>query len=294
MAAAHAIIDPVATLEKVRSLYDAKLYPSAKFMAGMLLSALPKLNDKNASSIESETTVIFADCLFHNCEHRRAMTYYERALQTHKTAKNGKKRLEISDIEIRVKYARCCVHLHEYALARSVLEGIPDRLKTIEILSMLANLNEEMGDIKEHPHAIEAYISLLRHGLSFEEVSEYLLISDGGWIRTYIQAQANNIAFKYDEAIEAFQELSNLFKHNVDCLLSLADANLMINNTVQAYYLYSQAGCMQVLAWWRMTQSAAPFPLNGDLGSQDRPERGGRHGQIREPDQESGEEYLGQ
>ncbi|RUP49862.1 hypothetical protein BC936DRAFT_141170 [Jimgerdemannia flammicorona] len=282
----------------------------------MLLSALPKLNDKNTSSIESDTMVIFADCLFHNSEHRRAMTYYERALQTPKVVKGGKKRNEASDNEIRLKYARCCMQVHEYTLAKSVVSIYVDFYVSIEkseqaldsthaflsyhVVRRNSRSSQDHRNtidagklarrgwghqpnalfrrlaiecyqaiLRQQPYAIEAYLALLRHGLSFQQVSQHIPHTcELDWMRMYIEAHANNIGFKYElyefrfdwrnvllidplililaafsEAIESFQELTTMFKHNVDCLLSLSDAHLMMNNTVEAYYLYSQVRC---------------------------------------------------
>ncbi|RUS34734.1 hypothetical protein BC938DRAFT_478855 [Jimgerdemannia flammicorona] len=207
----------------------------------MLLSALPKLNDKNTSSIESDTMVIFADCLFHNSEHRRAMTYYERALQTPKVVKGGKKRNEASDNEIRLKYARCCMQVHEYTLAKSVVSIYVDFYVSIEkseqaldsthaflsyhVVRRNSRSSQDHRNtidagklarrgwghqpnalfrrlaiecyqaiLRQQPYAIEAYLALLRHGLSFQQVSQHIPHTcELDWMRMYIEAHANNI-----------------------------------------------------------------------------------------------------
>ncbi|KAL1923693.1 uncharacterized protein VTP21DRAFT_8673 [Calcarisporiella thermophila] len=239
-------------LERVNALYDAGLYASAKLMANMLMTATHN-SETMVNQYLPEFLVVYANCLYQEQEYRRAMYYYEKAIQHTRTRASTKKRMIMGwDTEVRVKYAKCCISIKEFPQAVTILESIPDKQRTPQVYLLLANVNEELGErrraveyykevIRYQPHAIEAYIGLLKHKIPLKEiVSQIPECPEQEWMQKYIEAEYQRTNHGYNDALKGLKALELKHGNNVELLVLIADLHMQCINHTEASLTYQK------------------------------------------------------
>lgn len=58
------------------------------------------------------------------------------------------KKVDAQEIELREKYAKCCIKTKEFYIAKTQLELIPEAQRSIRQLSMLSKVADELGDTR--------------------------------------------------------------------------------------------------------------------------------------------------
>ncbi|KAJ3218711.1 Anaphase promoting complex subunit 7 [Clydaea vesicula] len=163
------------------NLFEQKLFYSSELILGKLISGFSNLNSLEVQQnlvLKIKTLELFADCLLENKEYFRAITYYKKSIQQ---TKIFKQKFKLHENFLRVKAARVAIFINEYKVAATILEGITENLRSIEVLKLLAKVYEENGQtfsainvykkiIEMQPLAIEAQLALIRLNVSLDDI----------------------------------------------------------------------------------------------------------------------------
>ncbi|KAJ3381179.1 Anaphase promoting complex subunit 7 [Lobulomyces angularis] len=258
------------------NLFEQKLFYSSELILGKLISGFSNLNSLEVQQnlvLKIKTLELFADCLLENKEYFRAITYYKKSIQQ---TKIFKQKFKLHENFLRVKAARVAIFINEYKVAATILEGITENLRSIEVLKLLAKVYEENGQtfsainvykkiIEMQPLAIEAQLALIRLNVSLDDIlttsNSGILIKKkivkpdfsafGGmvgqgeqdydqenWTHNFLQAHQLLFCQNYTQALTLFSKLENKLKKNINLLLSMAECNYKLGNYSMAGYIY--------------------------------------------------------
>jgi len=277
-----------ALLAKAKHLHAVSLTSSAKTLASNLVAALsptshPTTPDK--CTVYVAACILFADCLASTHEYIRAINHYAAVLNKIKSLPLDAANREAIDLDLRVKtavlYLKTANDLDPTCKrtksARTLLEGIPDSKKTMQVHITLAHLYDRKGlvqlarkkymdVIRIEPHAVEAYIALVRLGCPTESFPALLscippsCVTDYGldviapriggmitsspsynWFEALVVAHHLDKSNDYSGANKKFEALEAYFAGNVEFLLRIGDTFVKDGNVCLGHYSYSSA-----------------------------------------------------
>ncbi|KAI9021118.1 hypothetical protein DFJ74DRAFT_707086 [Hyaloraphidium curvatum] len=256
-----------ATLAKARSLFDHGLYASAEHFLAFLHSDLQSHKDRERDrngALGIDVLSLWGDCLCKKKEYRRAAAKYalalqhlqSRALGTPTAGSRGskaKRTAEPLEIELREKYAKCCIKTKEFYIAKTQLEQIPEAQRSIRQNSMLARVADELGDtrtviescraiISKEPFALEAHFAIQKQPGSgaAAEIPTGPALKEWDWLGPLMEARLAAEQFNFEASIKSLTALAARHPNAVNVLLELADAQFKYGDTVGAFYSYTQ------------------------------------------------------
>ncbi|KAI8051169.1 hypothetical protein BDF22DRAFT_692248 [Syncephalis plumigaleata] len=253
-------------LEQAQLLFSQSLVSSAQLMTGMLLSELQRSTTTNNSSTYVEALLLFARCLVHHNEYRRAMGYFDKALHHQQIIQRFKiTTIDDLDITICIEYAECCLKVNDWETARLKLEGLARDRRTLSVWRLLAKVYQLQGNfdaatdcyvtiLKEQPFAIEAATALIGLGVSLTKVNKFIQMSalnmaakDNGhslvdvnddilrWIAAYIRAENSYNMNNYQGALKLYRALEQRYPKNTHLGLKIANCQVNLGDTLNAY-----------------------------------------------------------
>lgn len=150
-------------LAHLRRLIDDGLFASAEILGSLLLARCN--TEAHPARERGDALALYADALFGKGEHKRARSYYRRAVERRRGAgewrgdgEHARARDEV-EARLRGREAECGVHLDEAGAAIGALEAVPLELRSAKARALLGKLYLAAG-LKRN--AITAFESALQ------------------------------------------------------------------------------------------------------------------------------------
>ncbi|XP_062230761.1 anaphase-promoting complex subunit 7-like [Phragmites australis] len=272
-----------AARESMAALLDAGLFGSAQTLGCFLVSSAGSSNEAGMS-MKVESLVLHGDALYGEKEFRRALSAYKQAMQYSRSiprqatsnsrssvsttgrspSPNSLNLSSFNENEVKFKIVLCHSALREHREALQEMEGIPSKVRTLQMNLMLGKLyriarNNRSATVcykeclRQCPYIFEAITALAEIGLSSKEVS--LLFSQAPnrgkppgdsadalrWWNRYVEAQCCIASHDYKGGLDIYLELMQRFPNNVHILLEIAKVEAIIGRNDEAIMYFEKA-----------------------------------------------------
>nr|KAJ3421283.1 Anaphase-promoting complex subunit 7 [Polyrhizophydium stewartii] len=263
------------TLRSAHELAESGLHESARALAGLLLSALPPGSKAPQTLLlRAQALLLLARCLAVGKEHKRALSYFDAALQVLGSNPKLKSSTEELQFEIRMATAQSSIAQRDFHKAKRMLDPIPERSRSVPMLRLLATACEGLGEpkgivefheliLKACPSAVESAIALLDNGVPFVKVEERLTASKP--IRNLVLAHAAAKRAEYKESLDRYLELKNNYPGNLDVILRIAECHLDRGDPTSAQLYLTKARSLDSNIVTLMDRQARLWQLQGKL-----------------------------
>ena len=149
-------------LADLKRLIDDGLFASAEILGSLLLARCD--TEAHPARERGDALSLYADALFGKGEHKRARSYYRRAIERRRGAGpwqgdgEGARARDENEARLRLREAECGVVLDEHAAAIGSIEAVPMELRSAKARALLGKLYLQSG-LKRN--AITAFESAL-------------------------------------------------------------------------------------------------------------------------------------
>ena len=149
-------------LADLKRLIDDGLFASAEILGSLLLARCD--TEAHPARERGDALALYADALFGKGEHKRARSYYRRAIERRRGAGpwtgdgDGSRARDEAEARLRLREAECGVVLDEHAAAIGSIEAVPVELRPAKARALLGKLYLQSG-LKRN--AITAFESAL-------------------------------------------------------------------------------------------------------------------------------------
>ena len=149
-------------LADLKRLIDDGLFASAEILGSLLLARCD--TEAHPARERGDALALYADALFGKGEHKRARSYYRRAIERRRGSGQwqgdgeGARARDEAEARLRLREAECGVVLDEHAAAIGSIEAVPVELRPAKARALLGKLYLQSG-LKRN--AITAFESAL-------------------------------------------------------------------------------------------------------------------------------------
>ena len=217
---------PAALLDHLRKMHEFDLTSSLCLLSHITISMMNNCVDLMTTANHCEVLKYQGDCLYKNCEFKKAYAMYMKALRTYKSASKMKfqnfisLQQKVSDADIRYKIYLCCIALNNDEEALSILEDIPQKSREPKVHYAMAKLYRKMNMeklaianykevLKVCPLALDCAIELLHLGehpnVVISLVNVYCQLD---WLVPYIKAHGVKLNKDFKKAVSFLEALS--------------------------------------------------------------------------------------
>eukprot|EP00052_Salpingoeca_macrocollata_P024589 m.220771 g.220771 ORF g.220771 m.220771 type:complete len:540 (-) comp22278_c0_seq4:30-1649(-) len=211
----------------IESLSSNGLAESARLLSGFYLSASAKQPCK-ASPGRLRALASFADGLFETREYVRAVGFYQRAMDEHRSLAAESCPKDLSHCYLAHQLAKCLIHTGDHQQAMDKLLAIPSAERSVGVYMTMAKAAEALRFpdqaiafykevLRACPAALEVLQSLANLGVPFEELRRLVLqimVDDQQeleWIVVWVEGLCEHHKKDYKAAIQRFSALQTEF-----------------------------------------------------------------------------------
>ncbi|CAI9118746.1 OLC1v1020350C1 [Oldenlandia corymbosa var. corymbosa] len=247
--------------DQVTTLLDHGFFSSAQLLGGFLVSST-NANPDLTPQLKAESLVLLGDALFKEKEFRRAVVKF-RIASSHSA-------------------------LNENRAALIEMEGIPSKVRTLQMNLMMAKLYRNTRHIRsaitcykeclrQCPYIIEAITALAEMGTAAKDIISLFPqtpnrsgrppldhLESSRWLQRYVEAQCSIAANDYKVGLELFSELLQRFPNNVHLLLEMAKVEAITGKNDEAIIYFEKVRCIDPYAVTYMDEYALLLKSKSD------------------------------
>lgn len=219
-------------VQQMLSLWERGMHGSTVILGELLLSNQRALGLLLHPDWHLSVLLAYADGLFEDQQHRRALHYYKESAKTlaqaQHTGGKGTEKLP-NELDVKWKIYRCHVILRQHQEALDTLSSISLRLRNVQVAIALGKLYKDFKNdsrcaiicyrqaLSMCPYAMEAVLGLLSLGMTLSEIHTLTSvkstphsppITSSHWVTGWLKVQEEISKCDYDSAITGFEKLT--------------------------------------------------------------------------------------